>query len=74
MLAIDGCKLPSNASKEWSGRKAELRAKKAKLERAIRRMLQTHRDRDSREVSAEVVEQEQQYVATLKRTDRKIQP
>lgn len=66
MFAIDGCKLTSNASKEWSGTKAELTAKKGKLERAIRRMLQVHRERDSREVSAEVLEQERQYVATLK--------
>jgi transposase len=72
MFAIDGCKMPSNASKEWSGTKAELAAKKAKLERAIRRMLQAHRERDSREVKAEVVEQEQQYVATLKRQVKKL--
>jgi hypothetical protein len=64
--------MPSNASKEWSGTKAELAAKKAKLERAIRRMLQAHRERDSREVKAEVVEQEQQYVATLKRQVKKL--
>lgn len=72
MFAIDGCKLPSNASKEWSGTKAELTAKKEKLERAIRRMLKAHRERDSREVESEVVEQEQQYVATLKRQVKKL--
>lgn len=72
MFAIDGCKLPSNASKEWSGTKAELTAKKMKLERAIRRMLKAHRERDCREVNAEVVEQEQQYVATLKRQVKKL--
>ena len=32
MFAIDGCKLPSNASKEWSGTKAELEKKAAKME------------------------------------------
>ena len=72
MFAIDGCKMPSNASKEWSGTKSELKAKKAKLERAIRRMLKAHRERDSREIKAEVVEQEQQYVATLKRQVKKL--
>ena len=35
MFAIDGCKLPSNASKEWSGTQAELNAKRIKLEREI---------------------------------------
>uniref|UniRef100_UPI001F2D1AC2 transposase n=1 Tax=Aliivibrio fischeri TaxID=668 RepID=UPI001F2D1AC2 len=34
MFTIDGCKIPSNASKEWSGKHAELTRKKAKLERA----------------------------------------
>ena len=66
-FAIDGCKLPSNASKEWSGTKAELTAKQAKRERAIRRMLATHRERDQHEVRAETEEREQQYIATLKR-------
>jgi hypothetical protein len=35
-------------------------------------MLQAHRERDSREIKAEVVEQEQQYVATLKRQVKKL--
>ncbi len=38
MFAIDGCKMPSNASKEWSGTKAEFNQKKQKVERAIRRI------------------------------------
>jgi transposase len=33
MFAIDGCKLPSNASKEWSGTKNDLEKKKAKIEK-----------------------------------------
>ncbi len=72
MFAIDGCKLPSNASKEWSGTKAELSAKQAKLERAIRRMLKTHRERDQHEVSAETAEREQQYIATFKQQVKKL--
>jgi transposase len=35
MFAIDGCKLPSNASKEWSGTKAELAKKQAKMQEAV---------------------------------------
>src|SRR3990172_4169433 len=31
MFAIDGCKLPSNASKEWSGTQAEFKKKQQKL-------------------------------------------
>lgn len=72
MFAIDGCKPPSNAAKEWSGTKAELTAKKAKLERAVQRMLKAHRERDAREVSAEQQDREQQYIATLKHQVKKL--
>ena len=36
MFAIDGCKLPSNASKEWSGTLGKLKKKKEKLEKHIK--------------------------------------
>lgn len=71
MFAIDGCKLPSNASKEWSGTKAELNAKRINLERAIRRMVKTHHERDAREVDAELVSKESQYISTLKQQAKK---
>jgi transposase len=35
MFALDGCKLPSNASKEWSGTIADLRKKKEKIETKV---------------------------------------
>ena len=34
-FAIDGCKLPSNASKQWSGTLEELRDKQKKMEAAV---------------------------------------
>jgi transposase len=46
MFAIDGCKLPSNASKEWSGTHAELARKQRKIDRAVARMLASHRSED----------------------------
>ncbi len=46
MFAIDGVKLPSNASKECSGTRAEFEHKVKKIERAVRRMLSMHRDED----------------------------
>lgn len=39
MFAIDGCKLPSNASKEWSGTRGDLEKKRLKIDRAVRRIL-----------------------------------
>ncbi len=47
MFAIDGCKMPSNASKEWSGTHTELTKKQKKLDRAVRRMLAKHREEDA---------------------------
>jgi len=44
MFAIDGCKLPSNASKEWSGTKADFEKKAVKVETAISRILKRHRE------------------------------
>jgi len=46
MFAIDGCKLPSNASKEWSGSIAELKKKRDKLEKYIEKLLGLHRELD----------------------------
>ena len=50
MFAIDGCKLPSNASKEHSGTHADLSKKHLKIDRAVRRMLKRHREEDARQI------------------------
>ena len=42
LFAIDGCKLPSNAAKEWSGTFKELDDKRAKLQRQIQHHLKEH--------------------------------
>jgi hypothetical protein len=49
MSAIDGCKLPSNASKECSGKIEELKKKRDKLEKYIERVIQQHRELDKEE-------------------------
>src|SRR5215510_12435759 len=46
MFAIDGCKLPSNASKEWSGTKKELQEKYEKLKKLSRKIIEKHRQND----------------------------
>jgi transposase len=48
-FAIDGCKLPSNASKEWSGTHEELRKKQQKYQAAGKKIVARHRDRDDKE-------------------------
>ena len=47
MFAIDGRKMSSNASKEWSGAHQELRNKKEKLEKAVSRLMTRHREKDA---------------------------
>ena len=46
MFAIDGVKLPSNASKERSGTFAELAHNAARMERAVKKMIANHQGRD----------------------------
>jgi hypothetical protein len=72
MFAIDGCKMPSNASKEWSGTKEELTKKKEKMEKAVRRIISRHKQMDASEANREVLEQETKYVATIKEKVKKI--
>ena len=72
MFAIDGCKLPSNASTQWSGTKAELRHRKQKLEKAVKTMLTEHRARDRREAGEGLIDREQQYIAKLEKQVKKI--
>ena len=54
MFAIDGYKMPSNAAKEWSGTHAELSRKKAKIDRAVGRMLKAHQAGDQQDQPLEV--------------------
>jgi len=39
LFALDGCKLPSNASKEWSGRIGDLMRKRENLEKKVRELV-----------------------------------
>jgi transposase len=48
-FAVDGCKLPSNASKRWSGTHRELEEKRKKLEQVAERIMERHRERDGQE-------------------------
>jgi len=73
MFAIDGCKMPSNASKEWSGTRQNLRKKADKIDRAVRFLLKRHREEDSREAPEPSRRQrEEQQVEKLQAASRKI--
>jgi transposase len=68
MFAIDGCKLPSNASKEWSGTKEELRKKKEKMEQVIGQIMVRHKETDEQNIPGE----EEKYITTLNQNIKKI--
>lgn len=70
LFAIDGCKLPSNASKEWSGTFAELERKKAKLERASKRILARHQSQDG--LGETLIEQDLKQQEKLDKSAAKI--
>ncbi len=46
-FAIDSCKLPSDASKEWSGTHADLKKKSDKLKLSASKIVQRHQSNDS---------------------------
>lgn len=73
MFAIDGCKLPSNASKEWSGTKEDFIRKKEKIERAIDYIVKKHRSEDKEEgAAASDREQEEKHLTNLRSKAEKI--
>lgn len=72
MFAIDGCKLPSNASKQWSGTKADFQRKKVKIENTIRKILKRHREHDTKEIDEEIITREKGYIKTLQEQVKKI--
>jgi transposase len=48
-FALDGCKLPSNASKEWSGKVSDLVRKKEKMEKRVGELLKRQVEADKKE-------------------------
>jgi transposase len=73
MFAVDGVKLPSNASKQWSGTRADFAKKVEKMERAVRYLVRRHREADDEagEGDAQQAARAKQ-IDTLKRASRKV--
>ena len=72
MFAIDGCKMPSKAAKEWSGTRADFTKKKKKLEKAIRYMIQKHQTDDTKNKKPDRYQEEQKQIAKLQLVNQKI--
>jgi transposase len=65
MFAIDGVKLPSNASKKKSGTRAEFARQADKLEKAAKTMLARHREEDAKAVEPTVRAKEVKRIERL---------
>ena len=59
LLAIDGCKMSSNAAKEWSGTHKDLQEKHEKLKRQITCHLEEHRMKDKQGLNDQCARHEQ---------------
>jgi transposase len=66
-FSLDGCKLPSNASKEWSGTFKELKHKHDKLEKKVKKLIYEHEREDKRKSPDE------KRTNQLKRINQKIE-
>ena len=64
-FAIDGCKLPSDASKQWSGTHAELEKKAKKMLDAAQKIVAKHQANDGKPGDGGNKERELQTVETL---------
>jgi hypothetical protein len=65
MFAIDGVKLPSNASKAKSGTRADFERQASKLEACARTMLERHRAEDQRGIEPDLAHKTAKRMARL---------
>jgi hypothetical protein len=72
LFAIDGVKLPSNASKAKSGKREDFERQLAKMEKAVERMLAQHRDNDAGAADPGLRAREQRYIERLNKEAAKI--
>ena len=70
VFALDGCKLPSNASKEKSGTFGDLRKKQEKLKEKISNLVETHKQLDSQKQSEVSIRKKNAIDKMEKRIDR----
>lgn len=67
MFAIDGVKLPANASKAKSGTRADFQRQADKLESAAQRMFERHRENDRQPVEPDLSEKARQRIASMQK-------
>jgi transposase len=73
MFAIDGCKLSSNCSKEWSGTRKELLKKAEKIESSVRYLVDKQKKADKNTYNTSQESKEKKSIQSLKARAAKIQ-
>ena len=72
MFAIDGCKISSNCSKEWSGTKDELLGKTEKIRKSVNYLLEKHKNTDKSWNDQQQRDKEKQAIEKLNKRSEKI--
>jgi len=73
MFAIDGVKLPSNASKAKSGTRADFLREAAKMRAQVDKMIERHRSRDQSDTGEALDQREAHHIQRLTREAQRIQ-
>jgi transposase len=71
-FALDGCKLSSNASKQWSGKISDIKKKREKIEQKVKRLLaeQIEADKNDSDGLTELSNREKQIEKLQKQAER----
>ena len=72
MFAIDGCKLSSNASKEWSGTRKDYEKKIEKLEKSIEYIINKHECEDKKDSVVISIKDEKKHIDNMRKKINKI--
>jgi len=72
MFAVDGCKMPSNASEEWSDTKTDFERKAARIEKAIANIISRHHTNDQTRSDKDVQTKDEKYIKTLQKQLQKV--
>ena len=70
-FALDGCKISSNASKEWSGTKKELKKKADKFEEKVKQLLERHQRMDEEEDKRNIDDDSSERKRQIEKLNRK---
>jgi transposase len=74
-FALDGCKMPSNASKEWSGKINDLKKRKQKIEGKVKALVEDHIeiDKEGHAVKAKMSASREEQIRRLVQQAEKIE-